>query len=292
MEITKANKISIIYQNERKKLFLENKDSLLVLKNKKETKEILDCILGKKEDTRILYNGKEVNTFYPKEFEEAKTTITLIDNNENKFINKKKNILSQLKTQVKESTNLKKNLYKFFVTHQQELVKETKRRRKEKIQQLCKNEILTVNEGITKYKKILKEEKNRLVINKLEARNEFIAEKARLQVKLKTNNIKKEIKFNSSQIKEEIEKVSKEIKLKDLSILNKTYEECSNEEKKKINLLFSFCGKKEVLILNTNKYDVEEIKTISKLIKEKEMVLIYITDDKVEKTYFNKELEF
>jgi len=83
-----------------------------------------------------------------------------------------------------------------------------------------------------------------------------------------------------------------EMKNNNIISLNKMISSYSQKEKKLINLLFAFCGKKDILVFKTDFYDKEEMKIINKLILEKEMALIYITNDKnVEKTYFNKEIE-
>ena len=83
-----------------------------------------------------------------------------------------------------------------------------------------------------------------------------------------------------------------EMKFNNITFLNKTFSSYSQKEKKLINLLFAFCGKKDILFFLSSLYDKEEMKIINKLIIEKEMALIYITNDKnVEKTYFNKEIE-
>ena len=296
MEIARIENFPITYKEEEKEkqttvFKIEPKDKILLFNTNKNQDNILDYILGKKE-IRVFYKGKKIESLYPKEKEIINNKIIIIDNNENNHIKKNKKIITQLKKSISESINLKKNIYNSFVLHQKEKVKDIKKRKKEIIENLCKDEVLTINEGTKKYKQLLKEEKNRLVINKLEARNEFIAEKARLQVKLENKNIKKEIKYNSKDIKEEINKIMGEMKFNNITFLNKTFSSYSQKEKKLINLLFAFCGKKDILIFLSSLYDKEEMKIINKLIIEKEMALIYITNDKnVEKTYFNKEIE-
>ena len=296
MEIARIENLPITYKEEEKEkqttvFKIEPKDKILLSNTNKNQDNILDYILGKKE-SKVFYKGKKIESLYPKEKEIINNKIIIIDNNENNQIKENQKIITQLKKSISESTNLKKNIYNSFVLHQKEKVKDIKKRKKEIIENLCKDEVLTINEGTKKYKQLLKEEKNRLVINKLEARNEFIAEKARLQVKLENKNIKKEIKYNSKDIKEEINKIIGEMKINNITFLNKSISSYSQKEKKLINLLFAFCGKKDILIFLSSLYDKEEMKIINKLILEKEMALIYITNDKnVEKTYFNKEIE-
>ena len=296
MEIARIENLPITYKEEEKEkqttvFKIEPKDKILLSNTNKNQDNILDYILGKKE-IKVFYKGKKIESLYPKEKEIINNKIIIIDNNENNQIKENQKIITQLKKSISESTNLKKNIYNSFVLHQKEKVKDIKKRKKEIIENLCKDEVLTINEGTKKYKQLLKEEKNRLVINKLEARNEYIAEKARLQVKLENKNIKKEIKYNSKDIKEEINKIIGEMKINNITFLNKTISSYSQKEKKLINLLFAFCGKKDILIFLSSLYDKEEMKIINKLILEKEMALIYITNDKnVEKTYFNKEIE-
>ena len=296
MEIARIENLPITYKEEEKEkqttvFKIEPKDKILLSNTNKNQDNILDYILGKKE-IKVFYKGKKIESLYPKEKEIINNKLIIIDNNENNQIKENQKIITQLKKSISESTNLKKNIYNSFVLHQKEKVKDIKKREKEIIENLCKDEVLTINEGTKKYKQLLKEEKNRLVINKLEARNEYIAEKARLQVKLDNKNIKKEIKYNSKDIKEEINKIIGEMKINNITFLNKTISSYSQKEKKLINLLFAFCGKKDILIFLSSLYDKEEMKIINKLILEKEMALIYITNDKnVEKTYFNKEIE-
>lgn len=296
MEIARIENFSISYKEEGKEkqetsFKIEPKDKILIFSEKKSKENILDYILGK-EEAKVIYKGKKIESLFPKEKEKISNKIIIIDNNENNQIKEKQKIINQIKKSVSESTDLKKNIYNLFVLHQKEKVKDIKRRKKEIIENLCKDEVLTINEGTKKYKQLLKEEKNRLVINKLEVRNEFIAQKVRLQVNLGNKNIKKEIKFNSKEINEEINKILKEIKINDTTLLNKTFSSCSEKEKKLVNLLFAFCGKKDILFFKTDSYDKEEMKKINKLILEKNMALIYITNDKnIERTYFNKEVE-
>ena len=296
MEIARIENLPITYKEEEKEkqttvFKIEPKDKILLFNINKSQENVLDYILGKKE-SKVFYKGKKIESLYPKEKEIINNKIIIIDNNENNQIKENQKIITQLKKSIFESTNLKKNIYNSFVLHQKEKVKDIKKRKKEIIENLCKDEVLTINEGTKKYKQLLKEEKNRLVINKLEARNEYIAEIARLQVKLENKNIKKEIKYNLKDIKEEINKIMGEKKINNITFLNKTISSYSQKEKKLINLLFAFCGKKDILVFKTDFYDKEEMKIINKLILEKNMALIYITNDKnVEKTYFNKEIE-
>lgn len=296
-EVKANNLFFIYYEHGIKKetdpinLILEKKDKLLILEQKELVGDIFDILLGKKKETKIEYLGQEVNSFYPKEYNTWSKKVTIIDNGENKKINKNKKLISQLRKEISLNTDLKKNIYDLFSLHQKEVVKEYKKEKKKITEEICKEKVLTINEGKKEYKKKYQEEKNRLIINKLEARNEFIATKTRLKIKLNQTNIQKEIKYNSSQIKEEINKVAKEIKFKNLSKLEGKYNSCSKEEKKLINLLFAFCGKKDILIYKTKTYDQEELKIINKLINEKDMILVYITSDtKVDKTKFNKEI--
>ena len=178
MEIARIENFPITYKVEEKQTTvfkIEQKDKILLFNTNKNQDNILDYILEKKE-IRVFYKGKKIESLYPKEKEIINNKIIIIDNNENNHIKKNQKIITQLKKSISESTNLKKNIYNSFVLHQKEKVKDIKKRKKEIIENLCKDEVLTINEGTKKYKQLLKEEKNRLVINKLEARNEFIAE--------------------------------------------------------------------------------------------------------------------
>ena len=148
---------------------------------------------------------------------------------------------------------------------------------------------------ITKeYKKILNENKNKVVIKKLEARNDYIVNKAKLELDLEKKENKKQIlktklKSSTKQAREEIEAVLKQAGMTSTTFLLKSYDKTSISENKIINLLSAFTGKKEILIISTSLFDREEVKLINKLLEYKNLLFIYITSDKeVEKEYFNK----
>ena len=299
--ILSSEKLSFIYYEEEQEkqtkpisISFASNDRVLIINDIKTAGTISEYLLGNKK-SKVNYKNKELNKMYQKEKEDfCFRKVSVIENNINKQISNDHLILPQLIKNIKKTSDLKKNIYLDKVLHYKEKVKDIKKNKAEIIQNICKKEILTIEEGTKEYKKILNENKNKVVIKKLEARNDYIVNKAKLELDLEKKGNKKQIlktklKSSTKQAREEIEAVLKQAGITSTTFLLKSYDKTSISENKIINLLSAFTGKKEILIISSSLFDQEEMKLINKLLEYKNLLFIYITSDKeVEKEYFNK----
>ena len=299
--ILSSEKLSFIYYEEEQEkqtkpisISFASNDRVLIINDIKTAGTISEYLLGNKK-SKVNYKNKELNKMYQKEKEDfCFRKVSVIENNANKQISNDHLILPQLIKNIKKTSDLKKNIYLDKVLHYKEKVKDIKKNKTKIIQNKCKKEILTIEEGTKEYKKILNENKNKVVIKKLEARNDYIVNKAKVELDLEKKENKKQIlktklKSSTKQAREEIEAVLKQAGITSTTFLLKSYDKTSISENKIINLLSAFTGKKEILIISTSLFDREEVKLINKLLEYKNLLFIYITSDKeVEKEYFNK----
>ncbi len=298
--LSSENLSFIYYEEEQEKqtkpisISFASNDRVLIINDIKTAGTISEYLLGNKK-SKVNYKNKELNKMYQKEKEDfCFRKVSVIENNINKQISNDHLILPQLIKNIKKTSDLKKNIYLDKVLHYKEKVKDIKKNKAEIIQNICKKEILTIEEGTKEYKKILNENKNKVVIKKLEARNDYIVNKAKLELDLEKKENKKQIlktklKSSTKQARGEIEAVLKQAGITSTSFLLKAYDKTSTSENKIINLLSAFTGKKEILIISSSLFDQEEMKLINKLLEYKNLLFIYITSDKeVEKEYFNK----
>lgn len=298
--LSSENLSFIYYEEEQEKqtkpisISFASNDRVLIINDIKTAGTISEYLLGNKK-SKVNYKNKELNKMYQKEKEDfCFRKVSVIENNINKQISNDHLILPQLIKNIKKTSDLKKNIYLDKVLHYKEKVKDIKKNKAEIIQNICKKEILTIEEGTKEYKKILNENKNKVVIKKLEARNDYIVNKAKLELDLEKKGNKKQIlktklKSSTKQARGEIEAVLKQAGITSTSFLLKSYDKTSTSENKIINLLSAFTGKKEILIISSSLFDQEEMKLINKLLEYKNLLFIYITSDKeVEKEYFNK----
>lgn len=299
--ILSSEKLSFIYYEEEQEkqtkpisISFASNDRVLIINDIKTAGTVSEYLLGNKK-SKVNYKNKELNKMYQKEKEDfCFRKVSVIENNVNKQISNDHLILPQLIKNIKKTSDLKKNIYLDKVLHYKEKVKDIKKNKTEIIQNICKKEILTIEEGTKEYKKILNENKNKVVIKKLEARNDYIVNKAKLELDLEKKENKKQIlktklKSSTKQAREEIEALLKQAGITSTTFLLKSYDKTSTSENKIINLLSAFTGKKEILIISTSLFDREEVKLINQLLEYKNLLFIYITSDKeVEKEYFNK----
>ena len=286
MQIIEIKNIKI--NNKIINLDINEKDKILILTDK-EKENIKDFKEYKIEDSVFNYKNRNVFKMFDKEKENIYHSKVRVLSH---FINKNKKIIDLFKEEINASTNLNNILKDEKLTHFIEKYNYYKNNKEETINNIIKEEKVDLKEAKKRYKLILQENKEKIIIKKYELKNQLIVEKVKEAAKYDNLNYKKEKEYhkyffyNEEDIKEEISQLLKIFKI-NKNILNRNFDDLNNDAKTEIKILLLFAGKKDVVVLN-QKIKEEMLEKIFNILKIKDTAFIYITDQQIKEKEFNK----